>query len=174
MLQEFTEIAEVFLGFGESYPKSEIVNFLVSTTNESKNYWSNKSDSIYYSYLRAVKDKNYPIWQSIDPAGSEKIVNYVTVETSLPRQDVYTYLLSLYTMAKMGIIKTDVWNPKPGIANYAAQQTAEAIKTVFSPVATVAAQPTKNLLTGLLIAGGLTAIGIFASKEFIKQKAKKI
>lgn len=173
MISAIADTAEIFLGLGDPYPKADIVNFISGTTGQSKSTWNNKSDAIFYSYTRAIKEKGLSAWKPSDPAGTQKIVEYVTAETGLNKNDVNTYLLSLYTMANMGKLKTQYWNPAPGFSAYGASQIAEGLKEFISPVATVASEPAKNLRNALLIAAGLTAIGIFASKSFIKEKVKR-
>lgn len=174
MLEQFADMAELFIGW-DAYPKAAIVSFLVSITGKPKTEWQNKSDAIYNSYHKNVTQYNFPIFQASDPTGSDKIVNKVTEETRLPRNDVWLYLNSLYTMAKMGKLETQFWNPKTGAAleNYGTSRVIESIKTAISPVTQTAGAPAKSLITALLIAGGLTAIGIFASKQAIKTKLSK-
>jgi len=168
MLNTIADNLDTFLGFGEPYPKADIVNFISGTTGQSKSTWNNKSDAIYYSYHRAIKEKGYKPWQPSDPTGSENTVKFVTAETGLSRNDVYQYLLTLYTMANMGKLKTEYWNPGGNFGAYGAAQITEGIKQFISPVTQTAAAPARRLITGLLVAGGLTAIGIFASKQAIK------
>jgi len=175
MIEQFADITELFLGFS-AYPKGDIVNFISSTTGQSKTIWNNKSDAIYWAYYSAVKDKNYSAWTPANPTGSERTIKYVQAQTGLPRNDIYRYLLSLYTMANMGKLETVYWNPAGAgkAEEYGQAKVVQNVKNALNPVTQVASAPAKQLLTGILVAGGITAIGIFASKEFIKQKEKTI
>ena len=164
------ETAEIFLGI-DAYPKSDIVNFLDSISDTPKSVWKAKSDAIYYSYHRAVRERNLPVWHPQNDYS--KTVDFVTEETGLNRNDINTYLMALYTMANMGKLETRYWSPKiaGGLETYGTAQVAQKIKDFISPVTQTASAPVKGLIAALLIAGGLTAIGIAASKQAIKTKA---
>lgn len=175
MVRTFDGTPEL-LGVFEGYPKNDIVRFLssIGAAGWDKKRWAKASDSIYYAYTRAVK-RGMPRWEPSNATAANKTIEEVVKTAGLPRNVVYSYIMGLYTMVKMGKLDPKFWDPKTGdkLKKFNTKRVTDAIAEAMKPAGAVA-DPMKKHLTRIMIpillAAGVTAIGAVAAKTYVNKK----